>query len=129
MTTERDFDRIAAAWMADGPEELSDRVIDAAVDQIHLTRQRRAARLPRRLPSMTYPARIAALVAVGVLILTGFAVIARRRSQRTHPDPSPRPERGSGRRSVAICGVCDPCPAIDQGHHVAAQRLQRVRAG
>ena len=42
MTTERDFDRIATAWLADGPDELSERVIDAAVDQIHLTRQRRA---------------------------------------------------------------------------------------
>ena len=26
MTTDRDFDRIAAAWLADGPDELPDRV-------------------------------------------------------------------------------------------------------
>jgi len=26
MTTDRDFDRIAMAWLADGPEELPDRV-------------------------------------------------------------------------------------------------------
>ncbi len=42
MTTDRDFDRIATAWLADGPEELSDRVLDAVVDQIHTTRQRHA---------------------------------------------------------------------------------------
>ena len=36
MTTDRDFDRIAAAWLADGPEELSDRVLDSVADQIHL---------------------------------------------------------------------------------------------
>ena len=43
MTTDRDFDRIAMAWLADGPDELSDRVLDTVVDQIHLTRQRRAS--------------------------------------------------------------------------------------
>jgi hypothetical protein len=75
MTTDRDFDRIAMAWLADGPEELPDRVIDATVDQIHLTRQRRAARPPWRLPTMTLPARVAAFVAVGALILAGIAVV------------------------------------------------------
>ena len=75
MTTDRDFDRIAMAWLADGPEELPDRVIDATVDQIHLTRQRRAVRPPWRLPTMTLPARVAAFVAIGALILAGIAVV------------------------------------------------------
>ena len=75
MTTDRDFNGIAMAWLADGPEELSDRVIDAAVDEIHQTRQRRAARLPWRLPTMTALTRVAALVAVGALILAGIAVV------------------------------------------------------
>ncbi|MEA2673857.1 MAG: hypothetical protein QOI92_1049 [Chloroflexota bacterium] len=31
MTTNSDFDRHASAWLADGPTELSDRVLDAAL--------------------------------------------------------------------------------------------------
>ena len=90
MTTERDFDRIAVAWLADGPEELSERVIDAAVDQIHLTRQRRAIRAPWRLPTMTMHARVAALVAAGVLILAGVAVVGTG-GGRTGPSPTQAP--------------------------------------
>lgn len=69
MTTDRDLDRIAKAWLADGPEELSDRVIDAAVDQIHLTRQRRTVGVPWRLPTMTTPARVVAAAVIGVLVV------------------------------------------------------------
>jgi hypothetical protein len=71
MTTPRDFDRIAAAWLADGPIELPARVLDAAVDEIHLTRQRHAMRLPWRFPKMTAPVRLAALVAVLALLAIG----------------------------------------------------------
>ena len=37
MTTDDDFDRIAQSWLAAGPHELPARVIDAVVDEIHLT--------------------------------------------------------------------------------------------
>ncbi len=75
MTTDRDLDRIARAWLADGPEELSDRVIDAAVDQIHLTRQRRTVGVPWRLPTMTTPTRVAAAAVIGVLVVGGTLFI------------------------------------------------------
>jgi len=76
MSTDRDFDRIAMAWLAEGPDELSDRVLDTVVDRVHLTRQRRVSRVPWRFPTMTMPARVAALIAVGVLVLAGMAAIA-----------------------------------------------------
>ena len=60
MTTDSDLDRISRAWLVDGPDELSDRVLDAVSDQIHLTRQRRATRPPWRFSTMTVPARVAA---------------------------------------------------------------------
>ncbi|MFL5718124.1 MAG: hypothetical protein ACJ77V_11155 [Chloroflexota bacterium] len=85
MTTDSDFDRITMAWLAEGPEELPDRVIDAAVDQIHLIRQRRGTRPPWRLPTMTMPARLAALIAVGALLLAGVAVVG---GGRTAPTPT-----------------------------------------
>ena len=71
MTTDHDFDRIAMAWLADGPEALADRVMDAVVDEIHVTPQRHALRLPWRFPSMTTPARVAAAAVIGVLALGG----------------------------------------------------------
>jgi hypothetical protein len=71
MTTDRDFERTAMAWLADGPEELHDRVVDAVVDEIHVTPQRHALRLSWRFPSMTTPARIAAAAVVGVLAIGG----------------------------------------------------------
>ena len=50
---ERRFDRIADAFMADGPTALADRVLDAAFAEVHLTRQRRVLwRVPRRFPNM-----------------------------------------------------------------------------
>lgn len=91
MTTDRDFDRIAAAWLADGPEELSDRVIDAAVDQIHLTRQRRAITAPWRLPTMTTPARVAAAAVIGVLVFGGALFFLGRPGQSGVGGPPPSP--------------------------------------
>jgi len=89
MTTDRDFDRIATAWLADGPDELPGRVIDAAVDQIHLTRQRRAVRAPWRFPTMTSPIRLAALAAAGVLILAAVAMVGG--AGRSGPSPTQAP--------------------------------------
>jgi hypothetical protein len=40
MNGHRDLDRIVGAWLTEGPAELADRVLDAALDEIHLTHQR-----------------------------------------------------------------------------------------
>lgn len=40
--TENDFERTARLWLEDGPTVLSDRTLQAALDEIHVTRQRRA---------------------------------------------------------------------------------------
>ena len=40
----RVLDRLLGAFFVEGTDELADRVIDAALDQIDHTRQRRAAR-------------------------------------------------------------------------------------
>jgi WD40-like Beta Propeller Repeat len=94
MNTDRDFDRIAMAWLADGPEELSDRVLDAVVDEIHVTPQRHALRLPWRFSTMTTPARVATAAVIGVLAVGG-AFFVFNRSQPAVGGPGPSPTRNA----------------------------------
>src|SRR4051812_7424623 len=65
MTTDRDVDRITTQFLRDGPAELSDRVLDDALDEIHLTRQRRRLAVPwRNRPMSSFSLRLAAGIAV-----------------------------------------------------------------
>ena len=69
--TENDFDRTARLWLEDGPTVMSDRVLQAALDEVHVTRQRRAWWPARRVLDMKSTIRLAigaAAVAVAALI-------------------------------------------------------------
>lgn len=105
MTTDSDFDRIAAAWLADGPNELSDRVLDAAAEQIHLTRQRRATRAPWRFPTMTTPVRVAAAAVIGVLAVGGAVLVLGRPGQPAVGGPSPSHDASPAASASASAGV------------------------
>ena len=48
MNTDRDFDRLLDQWFADGPREVSDRVVVEVADRIERQSQRPAWRLPGR---------------------------------------------------------------------------------
>jgi hypothetical protein len=88
MTTDRDFDGIAKAWLAEGPAELSDRVLVAVVDEIHQTRQRHSLRVPWRFPTMSISARTSALLLIGALAAAaGLAIIGG--IGGTAPTPTP----------------------------------------
>jgi hypothetical protein len=71
MNTTPDFDRHAAAWLADGPTELNDRVLDAALREVHLTHQRRRPTVPWRIRTMNPFARIAVAAFAVVAALVG----------------------------------------------------------
>jgi hypothetical protein len=75
MTIDGNFDRIAMDWLVDGPDKVSDRVLDTVADKIHLTRQRRASRVPWRFPTMTTSARAATAAVIGVLVIGGALVV------------------------------------------------------
>ena len=90
MTTDREFDGMAKAWLADGPVKLSDRVLVAVVDDIHRTRQRHARGAPWRFPSMTTPKRLGVAALVGVVAITG-AVLFAGPGQPAVGGPSPLP--------------------------------------
>jgi hypothetical protein len=76
MSTERDVTRIVRSWLEEGVPTLPDRVLDAVLDQVPATRQRRAWWPARRLPHMNTSIRIAmAAAAVVVLALVGVNLI------------------------------------------------------
>ena len=96
MTDQRELDRLLGAYFVDGTDELADRVIDAALDQIDHTDQRRAMRLPRRFPTMTMPIRIAAAAVIGVLAVGGAYYLSRPAQPSVGPPgPDTKRERGS----------------------------------
>jgi hypothetical protein len=92
MSTNRDFHRIAEAWLAEGPSELADRVLDAALDEVHLTHQRRVLRVPWRNPPMSMPLRLAAGIAIiAVLGVGAIRLFGSGPNIGAGPTPSPSP--------------------------------------
>ena len=91
MTTD-DFDRTARLWLDDGPTELSDRALEAALAEIHVTRQRRAWWPAQRFPAMTNLIRIAAVVgAVAIATVLGTSLLPGGIGSTPTPSPTPSP--------------------------------------
>jgi hypothetical protein len=96
MSMNTDFDRTASAWLADGPTELADRVLDAALREVHLTKQRRRWSAPWRTPlmSLRLSAALLAIVAIGSVIamnLLGPSFGAPTPSATVQPSPTSTP--------------------------------------
>jgi hypothetical protein len=103
MTSERDFDRIARAWLDMGPNEAPDRAVAAVLQAVESTPQvRRPLRWPVwRATTMTRVTLLAVLagtiaIAIGALALSGG-------SRTTTPAPSAVP-------SSAPAVVASPSP-------------------
>lgn len=76
MSNDR-FDRTARAWLEDGPVTMPDRVLEAALDEIHLTPQRRAPWPARRTPmNSTLTKAIVGIAAVLVVAVVGFNLVS-----------------------------------------------------
>ena len=78
MTTDRDATLIVRSWLRTEEHESADRVLDAVLDRIDATPQRRATRWPtRRLPQMNNTAKLAlATAAVAVAAFVGISTMA-----------------------------------------------------
>lgn len=94
MNTQTGLDPRAAAWLADGPTELADRVLDAALGEVHATKQRRSLRAPWRFQMPAF-VRLAAVAAALVLLTGGLLYVGVLRptvqptpSQSTTPAPA-----------------------------------------
>ena len=103
MTETRDFDRLARAWLDLMPDEAPDRVIDAVLQAVDVTPQRRTPFDPaiRRffpMNRLTYAAVALAIVVLGggALLLTQF--------RQTNVGPSQGPTATPG-----------PSPTLDPG--------------
>jgi hypothetical protein len=77
MSTDRETTRIVRSWLEDGVTRLPDNVLDAVLDELPSTPQRRATWWPaRRIPHMNYSLRVAlASAAVVAVALIGFTIL------------------------------------------------------
>jgi hypothetical protein len=116
MTTDRDFDGIAMAWLADGPDELPDRVLDAVAAEIHTTRQRRP-RVPWRYQPMSTPFRVGTAAVIGVLVIGGFVFLTRPGPSGVGgpgPSPSAIPSPATSPSAAASASPAATVPPLTQ---------------
>lgn len=91
MTADRDETRIVRSWLEDGVTMLPDRVLDAVLDQLPATPQRRAGWLVWRSLNMNGFARFAAISAALAILIIGVFVATRPNSVGPTPTESPTP--------------------------------------
>ena len=100
MSAERDETRIVRSWLEEGVTVLPDRVLDAVLDQVPATHQRRAGWLARRFPPMNTSFRIALATAVVVIAaIFGIRFLGNPNnigtpSETATPTPNPLPDGG-----------------------------------
>jgi hypothetical protein len=105
MTTNRDLERLLDAWLAEGPNEVADRVIDDVADRIERQPQQPAWRLRWRTPmSPTYKLGAAAAAVIIVAVL-GYNLLPRQPSTGGGPISSPSPTAGPTSSPVATGAV------------------------
>ena len=116
MTDQRELDRLLDAFFVDGTDELADRVIDAALDQIDHTQQRRAVRMPRRLTTLNMPTRIAAAAVIGVVAVGATFFLTRPGQPEVgHPSPTAGSSMSpSSTSSADVAVVVSPSPSPTQ---------------
>jgi hypothetical protein len=128
-TSERDFDRIARAWLDLGPNEAPDRAVDAVLQAIESTPQvRRPVRWPTlrsqtmtRLPLLAVLAGLV-ILAVGGLLMSGGA-------PAPAPVSTPTPS-ASATPSAAPTGTPSPVPdALIGGWVAAARGIETITPG
>ena len=89
MSTDRDVTRIVRSWLEEGATALPDRVLDAVLDQVPATSQRRHLWPARRLNEMNNALKVAIVAAAVVVIaVVGFNLVPRR-AGIGGPGPSP----------------------------------------
>jgi hypothetical protein len=74
MNGNTDFDRMAQSWLQDGPTEMPDRSLQAALDEVHVTSQQRFALLEGQ-PMNGNTWQVAAAAVIGLVIIVGITFL------------------------------------------------------
>lgn len=74
MTVERDLERAVRAWVAQGSAQLPDAALDAALEEISTTPQRRAGWPARRFPLMNSNVLRFGIAAVAIIVATAIGL-------------------------------------------------------
>jgi hypothetical protein len=92
MSTDRDTTRVVRSWLDEGVTRLPDRVLDAVLDQIPTTPQRRHWWSAWRLDQMNiYAKLIAGVAAVLVVAFVGYQFLPGNGGFGGQPTPGPSP--------------------------------------
>ena len=106
MSTERDTERIVRSWLEVGATALPDRVLDAVLDQLPATPQRRSWWPARRFRDMNVYAKFAiAAAAVVVIAIVGINLLPGNASVGG-PGPTPTPS------PIAVADCASPSPTV-----------------
>lgn len=93
MTDDRSLERAAQSWLEEGPTRAPDHAVEAALSRIQTTPQQRGLQVPWRLPNMNPIARLAAIAAIGAVMIGGSLYILGRGDlgfgSLQSPSPSP----------------------------------------
>ena len=112
MNGHRDLDRIVGAWLTEGPAELADRVLDAALDEIHLTHQRPHRGRPWRVSRMTSTRTwILGVAAAAAVVVAGTLVLSATRPSSDVGGTQPPPSASAG-VSIPSQAVNASIPAV-----------------
>ena len=91
MSTDRDTTRIVRSWLEEGATALPDRVLDAVLDQLPATSQRRAWWPAWRFREMNNALKLAiAAAAVVVVAVVGFSLVPDRAASVAPRQARPR---------------------------------------
>lgn len=104
MSTDRDTTRLVRSWLDEGVTALPDRVLDAVLDQIPTTRQRRRAWPSWRIGGLTvFPRLSAAATAVALL-----AVVAVTLLPLLVPGGGPKPSPSASSEPTPVTSPTEP---------------------
>jgi len=126
MTSDRDIERILGSWLADGPAQVADRVIDDLATRINHQRQRPAWRL-RAWRFSTMPTQLRFVVAIGALLVAALAggVIFLGGGGRSQQPSSPSPSAGESATAFDCAAETTGCAGpLAAGAHATAHFAQ-----
>jgi hypothetical protein len=118
MSTDRDTTRILRSWLRTDEHESADRVLDAVLERLDTTPQRRATWwTARRLPDMKSSAKLAlAATAVVVVAIVGAVLVASPDVGSGDPETSASPSNTPSPSPVSFFGV--PPGSVESGAYV-----------